>query len=415
MGASENEKAEDFATLLAEYDKQDGSQKRRDPRVGDLVRGQVVSIGQEEVFVDLGTKAEAMIGIAELSDENGRVMVAVGDTVEARVSAIEGKAGCIVLRRVLGKGSEARAELESAFAHGIPVEGIVTAIIKGGAEIQLAGLRAFCPISQLSDRFVEDPGQMIGQRLTFVISRYEQNNRGDPNLVLSRRALLERETRERAIETRGRLAVGAVFDGKVTAIKDYGAFVDIGGIEGMVHVSELAFSRDVKPADVLSVGQTVTVQVLKIESPGVATAESARTRAPRGRPSNERIALSLKAMERDPWQDAPDRFPEGARVSGRVTRVVAFGAFVEIVPGVEGLLHISELGQERAIKHARELLKAGEPVEVIVLGIDPANRRLSLGLAPRAENEPLENVAAAHAPKSLGTLGDLLRGKRPSG
>jgi small subunit ribosomal protein S1 len=388
---------EDFAALLAEYEQQNPSaQRRRGPHVGDTIRGPIVSIGQEAVFVDLGGKSEGALDIAEVRDEAGALTVAVGDLIEARVVSTED--GQIVLRRTLGRGPEARAELQQAAEHGIPVEGLVTGVNKGGLEVQVAGVRGFVPLSQLDLRHVDDPAAFVGQRLQLRITRYEEGPRGRDNLVLSRRALLEEEAAARAVETRARLEPGVVLRGTVSSLKDYGAFVDLGGIEGMLHVSEIGHARVAHPKDVLSVGQAVEVQVIRIE----------KGDDPR-RP--EKISLSLKSLEKDPWQDAAERFPEGARLRGRVVRLEQFGAFVELAPGVEGLVHVSELGGGKNVKHARQAARVGDELEVTVLGVDGARRRISLSLAAaEAGDEGAPPPARGPAP-SFGTLGDLL--KRP--
>jgi small subunit ribosomal protein S1 len=401
---------EDFASLLAEYDRRgsgDGRARRRDPQLGETVQGRLLSVGQEQAFVDLGCKAEGMIETGELRDADGRLAFSVGDVIEARVVEVDGKAGCIVLRRTLGRGPDAAAELERAHQHRIPVEGVVSAVNKGGVEVQLAGMRAFCPISQLDLRHVEDAAQFIGQRLTFRITRFEQAGRGrGPNIVLSRRVLLEEEAAARAAETRARLAVGKVVCGRVTSLRSYGAFVDLGGLEGMLHISEVGFARVERLEERLAVGQEIEVEVIAIE----------KTADPR-RP--EKISLSLRALERDPWQDAGERFPEGARLRGTVARVEAFGAFVELLPGVQGLLHVSELaaGGGRRLRHPRELLRAGQPVEVTVLGIDLDRRRISLAMAAAAgDGDEDDGDSGGGGPGSgggsLGTLGDLLRRKK---
>jgi small subunit ribosomal protein S1 len=386
---------DDFAKLLNEYD-----QKRRDPRVGEVVRGKVISIGQDAVFVDLNAKSEGMIELAELRDDQGKLLVKPGDTVEARVvEAAGGKAGCIVLRKTgLGRGAEAKAELELAAQNGIPVEGVVSAVNKGGVEVQVAGVRAFCPISQLDIRHVEDPAPYVGHRYSFRITRYEPGPRGrDANIVLSRRALLEEEAKAKAVETRALLKVGAVLKGTVTSLKDYGAFVDLGGVEGMLHVSELGHIRVQHPKDVLSVGQVLEVQILKMEK--------------------DRISLSLKSLAADPWADVADRFPAGTKAPGTVVRVEPFGAFVELAPGVEGLIHVSELAAGRRVNHAREVVKIGQGVEVTILSVDHERHRLSLSLAAavraaEAAEEAENRAAAPRAPKTLGTFGDLLNKKR---
>lgn len=383
-----NDDSEDFGALLAEYDKS-ATPRRKDPKLGETVRGRVVSIGNEAVFIDLGAKAEGMMDIVQLRDESGQLRVKLGDEIEGRVIETAGKAGCIVLAS-LGLGHIAKTELEQAASLGLPVEGLVTGVNKGGVEVTVAGVRGFCPISQLDLRHVEDSAAYVGRRLAFRITRYEPKN-----LVLSRRALLEEEQRRAASETRAKLVPGAILRGRVSALKDYGAFVDLGGIEGMIHVSELGFARVSHPKDMLAVGQEVEVAILKIERGGDTKKQ-------------EKIALSLKSLAKDPWDDVIERCPEGARVSGTVARIESFGAFVELAPGVEGLIHVSELG--RRVNHPREIVKPGQAVQVTVIAVERDKRRIALSLATGEAGDD-EPGSMPRAPERLGTFGDLLLGK----
>jgi small subunit ribosomal protein S1 len=252
-------------------------------------------------------------------------------------------------------------------------------------------VRAFCPISQLDLRHVEDAAAFVGQKLRWRVTRYEATGRG-ANVVVSRRSLLEEEQAARAAEVRGTLAVGAVVKGRVSSLKDYGAFVDLGGLEGMLHVSELGFQRVAHPKDLLAVGQEIEVQILKIEKGD----------------KGERISLSLKSLEKDPWSDVATRFYEGVRAHGTVRRLETFGAFVEVAPGVEGLLHVSELGRGKPLRHAKDATKVGAALDVVVLAVDMDKRRLSLGLAETGDGGDAPGPAPA-APKSLGTFADLLK------
>jgi small subunit ribosomal protein S1 len=391
---------DDFAAMLAEYE-HDHQGARRRPKVGDLVRGRIISIGKEAVFVDLGGKAEGVLDRDQVVDKDGALGVAIGDELEARV--VDDRGGSLVLKvRMSGRGAEARAELVQAAELGLPVEGTITEVVKGGLSVDIAGVRGFCPASQVDLRFVDDLAPLVGQRLSFRITQYQGGPRG--NLVVSRRALLEAERAVRAAETRDKLVPGAIVKGTVTSFKPYGAFVDLGGVEGMLHVSELGFGRVGHPQEVLAVGQEVEVQVLKIEE-----VDDAR------RPGHKqsRVGLSLKALSEDPWRTATASLAEGSTVTGTITRLQPFGAFVEIAPGVEGLVHISELGAGRRINHPREVVKLGQAVEVTVLGVDPDKRRLSLSIAAGARAEEAAVAAEARAmipqaPARLGTLGDLL-------
>jgi small subunit ribosomal protein S1 len=399
---------EDFASLLAEYDEKDKQTRgRRGPSIGDTVKGRIISIGADSVFVDLGGKAEGVLDREEVVGKDGELTAAVGDTIEARVVDLCGRTGSIMLRKVMGsaRGAEASAELAQAFEHRIPVEGLVTGVVKGGVEVQVSGMRAFCPAGQLDLRFVEDPGVFVGQRLTFRITKLEPGRGAQLNLVLSRRALLAEEAEARAAELRERLTVGAVLPGTVTTIKDYGAFVDLGGLEGMLHVSELGFQRVGHPSEVLSVGQPVQVQVTKVEKTG----------DPK-RP--EKISLSLKALEKDPWDEVAGRYREGARLRGRVVRLQPFGAFVELEPGIEGLVHSSQLAADRRVNNPREVVQVDQEVEVTVVGVEAERRRISLSMtAPSAADAAAEaaDFAAvkAGAARGLGTLGDILKKQLP--
>jgi small subunit ribosomal protein S1 len=390
---------EDFASLLNEFEGKDARKGRIELRVGDSARGRIVSIGQESAFIELfDGKGDGMIELGQVRDQDGNLAVKVGDEIEARVVEIMGKSGTVVLRRTaVARGAEAKAELQQAAQLGLAVEGTVTGVNKGGVEVLVAGVRGFCPISQLEMRHVEDASVYIGRKLEFRISRYEADRRGD-NLVLSRRALLEAEAREKADKIRSKLVPGAVMSGVVVGLKDFGAFIDLGGVEGMLPASELGFSRGMRPADLLSLGQRLEVQLLRIE----------KTDDPK-RP--ERISLSLKALERDPWEDVATRFPSGTKVSGLVKRIEPFGAFVELAPGIEGLVHIGELSGGKQVRNARELTKVGATLDVTVLALDRERRRISLGIGDRADVVSQEDLDAARAPARLGTLGDLFKKK----
>ena len=388
--------------MLAEFEDRHARGPRFEARVGDSVRGPVVSIGKETAVVELGGgTVEGLIDLDQLRDVDGNLLVKVGDDIDARVVESMGKRGCVVLRRAMARGPEAKEELAQAARLGLAVEGAVTAVNKGGVDVTIAGVRGFCPISQLDARHVADAGEFVGRKFQFRITRYDVDRRG-ANLVVSRRALLEEEARGRAEKLRENLRVGAVLPGVVASIKDFGAFIDLGGIEGMLHASELGYSRNQRPSEVLSVGQQLEVQILKIEKTGDAK-----------RP--ERISLSLKSLARDPWEDVRARFPSGTQVTGQVVRVEPFGAFVELEPGVEGLVHISELAAGKQVRHARELCKPGDSLVVTVLALDHERRRISLGAGEREDAVSQEDMVAARAaagPGSFGTLGDLLRAKK---
>jgi small subunit ribosomal protein S1 len=382
---------QDFGKILDEFEKQAGAEaKGEGPKAGDKVSGKVLSITDQAVFVDLGGKSEGQIAVNELKDREGKLTVQVGDTVEATVAGTDNASGALVLRRRAGGGRvEIAEELRQAFQLGLPVEGTVTGFNKGGIEVKVAGLRGFCPLSQIDRHRVEDPVAYVGQKLSFKVMQLEEgSSRRRPNIVLSRRTLLEEEDRQRQQEARSRLSPGVVVRGKVRSITGYGAFIDLGGVDGMLHVSEIAHARLSHPGEALKVGDEIEVKVLKIE-PG------------KDEKHGERISLSRRALLDDPWRDATARFPEGWEGGGRVVRVESYGAFVELSPGVDGLVHISQLAQLRGgkrLQHAREAVELGQDLEVRVLSVDESKRRISLGLpgavVPAAAPAPAEDRGA---------------------
>lgn len=388
--------SQDFAALLSAFEREHAGSARREPKIGDRVRGTVVAIREDQVFLDLGGKSEGVMAVAALTGADGQLRVGVGDTLEAAVSGRDPATGALRLGGQQTHAPHGTAELEDAYRNQLPVEGHVSGLTKSGLEVQIAGQRAFCPASQVDIRFVEDLQTFVGQRLSFRITKYEGGRH--PNLVVSRRLVLEAEQQARAVETRAALVVGATLSGTVTSLKDYGAFVDLGGVEGMIHLSQLAYGHIKHPSEVVSVGQRVEVSVLRIEP-------SPHPKQP------EKIALSLRALSRDPWADAAERFPAGAQVKGTVTRLQPFGAFVEIEPGLEGLVHLSELGAGRRLSHPREVLETGAEVEATVLGVEPEKRRLSLTLdAAKATGVGEVRTAVDYSKPKAGfaTLGDLL-------
>lgn len=412
---SANPPEEDFAALFAASEATESRQHKI--AVGDLARGRVMALDQTTAFVGIGGKGEASIDLAEFRDpETGQVTLAVGDQLEATVIDDGGASGSIVLKRTLGRGGHLPAELEQALAHGIPVEGLVTGENKGGFDVQMGGVRAFCPGSQIDRRRGDarlPPSQFIGQRLRFRVIKIDAGGR---NVVVSRRELLDEEAAAQAAKTWERLHVGAVVQGTVSSVRDFGAFVDLGGVEGLIHISELGHARVAHPSDVLSVGQTVEIQVVKLDPVSAEGATSTR----------RQVGLSLKALAADPWTTAPDRFQAGSTVRGVVRRLEPFGAFVEIAPAVEGLVHVSSLVLGRRVSHPRQVLSVGQEVEVTVLAVDSEKRRISLSMVEQArhardaaavveQGEEQAAVAQANERKSLGTLADLLTASKKKG
>ncbi|MGB5774399.1 MAG: S1 RNA-binding domain-containing protein [Sedimenticolaceae bacterium] len=390
--------SENFEDLLAQFDESQPARKQTEPDVGDRVQGTIVSIGEEHAYIDLGFKSEGVMDIDVLKNEAGELTAKIGDKVEAAVTSKDKETGALILGTQQGLKAHDLSGLQDAYSQGLPVAGLVTGVTKGGVEVQIAGQRAFCPASQIDINFVEDLSELTGQRLDFRIMKIEGGRR--PNLVLSRRAILEEEQRERAVQIRASLEVGATLTGKVTSLQDYGAFVDLGGIEGMIHISELSFARLAHPNEMLHEGQELEVAVLRIE----------KTDNPK-RP--EKIALSLRSLAKDPWQEASAAYAVGTRVSGTISRVEPFGAFVELTPGIDGLVHISELAADKRVNHPSEVVKIGDKVEATVLGVDIEKRRISLSLDENKAAEAGVNIEQyKQKPKeegAMGSFGELLQ------
>jgi len=352
-----------FAELFALAEKQSKTQPKRSTggiRPGRIVEAKVVGFSHDAIFVDMGGKAEGLITKADFLDGDGNLTVSEGDSIEARVISVEG--GQVKLGKAVGADSAKNREaVRLAFEAGLPIEGKVTGSNKGGLEVEVGGLRAFCPISQIDLRFCNDPTQFLGQKLVFKISEFKNNGR---NVVISRRSILEEEKQKKVAELVGKLEVGQVMIGKVTTLKDYGAFVDIGGMEGLVHISEITHEHIKKPKEKLSIGEEMSVKILKIED---------------GKGGNKKISLSIKALADDPWKAAEAAFKNGQKVRGRVQRIQDFGVFVEIMPGIDGLIHVSNLSNER-VKNPRDLVKEGDEVDATIIALDWKKRRIGLSL-----------------------------------
>jgi small subunit ribosomal protein S1 len=357
--ADENERrdAEEFSALL-----EASEAGQPEPNPGDKVTGRVVQVSAAEVFVDVGARNELPMAAVELQNEDGELTVAVGDEVTAYV--VKTKEGLALSKSANAGGQDgsaaAMAALQTAHDAGAPVEGKITSTNKGGFTVDLGGQRGFCPFSQMDLRRVEDPEPYVGTSQRFKILEISPDGR---NIVLSRRALLQAERDEKASATRDALAPGATFEGQVTRLMPYGAFVDIGGVEGLVHISQISHQRISDPSEILQEGQGVRVEVVEIQNQGD------------GR--RERISLSMKTLVDDPWPSEAGSMEVGTDVEGTVTRLVDFGAFVQLPNGIEGLVHISELS-ERRLLHPREVLNEGDTITVRVLEVDVNRRRISL-------------------------------------
>ena len=358
--------SKEFAELLAESEQKDN---HREVSVGEKVTGTLQSVTDSIAFVDYGGRSEASIEVQELKDEDGELKYNSGDVIEAYVASTEGE-----VRLTLSMRTSSPEMLQQAKDKGIPVEGKVTGFNDGGLVVNLSGARAFCPMSQIDMGFVEDPASYAGRTLPFKIVEL----RGRNNVVVSHRAYLEEENSKKADELRKQLAVDQEIVGKVTRLERFGAFVDLGGVEGLVHVSEISHTRVDSPGDVLQKGQELRVKILELKDLGG---------------KEERISLSVKAMEADPWDKATEEFREGEVVTGKVVSTPNFGAFVELAPGIEGLIHISQLSSGKRISNPTEVVSVGQEVQARVQEINRRQKRISLSM--RAVEEDAEQKAAA--------------------
>lgn len=370
--SSSGRKGESFADLFARGDVPVA--KRRRLSVGEEVEGVVGHVGPDSVFVDIDGIQQGYFETVDLRDADGQVPVKVGDRVKAWVVSIDN--GQIKLGKRFGRDIASSERFRVAFEQGAPVEGKVTGVNKGGAEIDLGGVRGFCPFSQLDNQYVQDPSQFIGRSLTFVITKLDERD-----VVLSRRQLLEREAREGRDRVLATLAIGSVVKGRVSQLREFGAFVDLGGIEGLVPARELSHDR-VKPEEVVQLGDLVEVQVKAIEK-----------KADEKRGEKIEITLSLKALASDPWTAIEALAPVGKVVAGQVSRVAEFGAFVRLAAGVEGLLHVSELGAR--VRRPEDAVQIGQSLLVKVLSVDPQRRRVSLALASEGASVGSEDRGGA--------------------
>jgi small subunit ribosomal protein S1 len=352
-------KDDTFASLFESQtnDAPKNQRRARALRIGDKIEAKVVQVGKEAVFVELDGKQQAFLEVAELRTPEGELEVKLGDVISARIVEIDLSKGLVRLGRTMGKPGSIAA-IEQAMEAQIAVEGKVTGVNKGGLEVDIGGSRAFCPLSQADSKFLEDPKALIGQTLRFLVTDIKE---GGKNVVVSRRAVLAREASEAMDRSARSLVIGAVVRGTVTGVREFGAFVDLGGIEGLIPRSEVAHDRSVVVADALKAGDVVEVQVREIQE--VAPSRQGG--------STKKITLSLKALADDPW--AKLDLTEGRVVLGTVIRTAEFGKFVRLAPGIDGLLHVSELG-----KKAGAGADVGEELLVVIKKIDRGARKISL-------------------------------------
>jgi small subunit ribosomal protein S1 len=360
---------DDFAALL------DESMGGRDFMEGSVVKGTVVGIEKDFAIVDVGLKTEGRILSKEFGvGEDGKPTIKIGDEVEVFLERVENALGEAVISRDKARREEAWTRLEEVYAKNEPVMGSIVGRVKGGFTVDLGGASAFLPGSQVDIRPVRDVGPLMGKEQPFAILKMDRP-RG--NIVVSRRAILEEARAEQRTELVSQLHEGEVREGVVKNITDYGAFVDLGGIDGLLHVTDMSWKRVNHPSQVLAVGDTVKVQIVKIN------------------PDTQRISLGMKQLQSDPWDGVEAKYPVGARFTGRITNITDYGAFVELEAGVEGLVHVSEMSWTKKNVHPGKIVSTSQEVEVVVLDVDASKRRVSLGLKQAMDN-PWEAFVKAH-------------------
>lgn len=370
--------ADSFAALF------EASTTRTDQlREGDIVAGTVIKVGKDSVVVDIGYKSEGVIGLHEFVDENGNINVKPGDQVDVLVEAKENEHGLVLLSKEKADKLKVWDEISAACERDELISGTITQRVKGGLSVTIrGGVKAFLPGSQVDLRPVRNLDKLIGQTFDFKVIKF---NKKRGNIVLSRRVLLEKERDRLKAKTLENLEEGQIVTGTIKNITEYGAFVDLGGIDGLLHITDMSWGRVNHPSEMFTVGDEVTVKVLKYN------------------PETERVSLGLKQMQEDPWNTAAEIFKPGTRVKGKVVSLTDYGAFVELQQGVEGLIHVSEMTWTKP-KHPSKILEIGEEIETVVLDIDVQNKRISLGLK-QLEPDPWSIFTQKYNP------GDIIQGK----
>lgn len=350
--AGSTEKELSFEELLEQEFARDEVQE------GEIISAHVLSVNKDFVLVDVGYKSEGLIPTNEFPMINGEAQIKVGDKVDVLVEARENEFGHMVLSKEKADRLKVWDEISAACERDEVVEGVIIGRVKGGLQVDI-GVRAFLPGSQVDLRPIRNLEKLVGERFKFRVIKF---NKKRGNIVLSRRVLLEKDREEKRKETLKHLKEGAVMEGIVKNLTDYGAFVDLGGVDGLLHVTDMSWGRVQNPNGLFEVGQTVKVVVLKYDQ------------------ENERVSLGMKQTQEDPWQMAQKDFPVGARVKGKVVSLTDYGAFIELKPGVEGLIHVSEMSWTKRVKHPSKIVNIGDEVEALVLDIDQENKRISLGM-----------------------------------
>jgi small subunit ribosomal protein S1 len=372
--ASAEQEAEaggDFSSMLENYEKESAASKQE----GEIIRGIVVGISEQNVLIDIGYKSEGVVAREEFLDRQGNLTVKRGDEVDVLLKSLENQDGYAVLSRADAVRVQAWDKLRVASQTQQTITGRVIKRIKGGLEVDVDGVEAFLPGSQVDVRPVRNLEIFINQEIEVRVIKI---NRKRGNVVVSRKALLEEEFNKKKSETLGNIEEGFVLEGTVKSITDYGAFIDLGGIDGLLHIIDMSWGRIQSPTEIFKVGDQIQVKVLKFDR------------------EKERISLGYKQLMPDPWQSVAERFPQGAKVHGKVVSLTDYGAFIELEPGVEGLVHVSEMTWSKRLKHPSKLLSLGQDVEAIVLDVESNNRRVSLGIK-QATPDPWDTLLARYS------------------
>ncbi|OPX21178.1 MAG: 30S ribosomal protein S1 [Desulfobacca sp. 4484_104] len=350
---------------------------------GEVMSGRIVSIDKDYVVVDIGYKCEGQIPIQEFTSPEGEVTAQIGDQVDVLLERRDDEEGVVILSKEKASKIKVWEEISTAYQEDGVVEGVIAAKVKGGFSVDVGGLTGFLPGSQVDLQPIRNVDALVGQRHQFKVLKYNKKRR---NVVLSRRAILEKEKSELKAQTLASLEEGKIIDGVVKNITDYGIFVDLGGIDGLLHITDMSWGRIGHPSDLYQVGDPITVKVLHFDR------------------ENERVSLGLKQLVPDPWTMAAEKYPVGSRVQGKVVSLTDYGAFIELEPGVEGLIHVSEMSWTRKIRHPSKVVNVNDIVEVVVLDLDPEKKRISLGMK-QVEPNPWDVIGEKYP------VGTVIEGK----
>jgi small subunit ribosomal protein S1 len=364
--------SEDFASVLETFEAEQSAAAENTPQVDDhkVIKGTVINITATHVVVDIGNKADGMVPIAQVTDREGKVKVQPGDSLEVVMDRGEREEGYLLLSHEKAARHKVWDDIEKAFNEKTNVKGYVAERVKGGLNVEIHGIKAFLPGSQVDSKPVRNLDGYKGQEIEVRIVKL---NKKRGNVVVSRKQILDEENSVKRDETMKHLEEGAVLTGTVKNLTDYGAFVDLGGLDGLLHITDMSWGRLTHPRDLVHVGDEIHVKVLKFDK------------------EKQRVSLGFKQLTPDPWLDASERYPVGAHVKGKVLSITDYGAFIELEQGIEGLVHVSEMSWSKRTKHPSKMLQSGTEVEAVVLNVNPTERRISLGMK-QLESNPWETL-----------------------